>query len=121
MKPLIVRVTEKLDIMEMKLSDLSRELGIPYQRMAKWAQRSSSPKGDDAIKLEKWLNENPVKQLNGKTPNDIESLVIVLASRMSEVLSASSGRSAIVELERINKDAEELKKIRESGAFSQES
>jgi predicted XRE-type DNA-binding protein len=109
---LIEQVEKKLKAMGMKMTQLSAELGIPYQRMAKWVQRKSAPKGEDAIILTEWLKGDPVKQLRVAPPVELEALVAVLHAKVSEMLADKSGRSSLVEHESITRDAQELTKIR---------
>lgn len=50
-----------LDIMKrkgIKIPKLSKEIGIPKDRIYKWYQEGTNPKPEDALTLEKWINDN---------------------------------------------------------------
>lgn len=55
-KPLKDRLKEVMELRRVKVPALSEQTGIPKDRIYAWYRDNTSPKAEDQIRLEKWLN-----------------------------------------------------------------
>lgn len=91
---------------------LAKDCGIPEQRVYAWINKGSRPKYEDELKVREYLEEKVGNKSNAMPPSDLEATVAVVLSRLSVLLSEQSGRSALIELEQMKKDAQELAKLK---------
>lgn len=94
---------------------LAKDVGIPEQRIYAWINKGSRPKMADEEKVREYL-DSKYKTTNQsqpiKPPDDYEAVISVLLSRVSELLALKNGSSSVVELTQMQKDVEQLKKLK---------
>ena len=61
-KSLKEKVSEEMKRRGVKVPRLSKETGIPKDRIYKWYQQGSNPKPEDSITLEKWIIDSQMKR-----------------------------------------------------------
>ena len=87
---------------------ISKDLGIPEQRIYGWMNKGAQPKYEDEVKVREYLGQS----LNDTDVEELTATVSVLISRVSELLAKSSGSSSVIESERMKKDAQALMKLK---------
>lgn len=110
-------IAEILDLIQSRtgktIEDIAAEIGYtrPYLSRAKV---------EGSKKVELILKEKYVDVLQGKAnqsqnikqPSDLESTLYVLLVKVSELLAKHSGRSALIELELMKKEIQDLKNLK---------
>lgn len=94
---------------------IAKDLGIPEQRIYGWTTKGAKPSYEDAIRVKEYLlskEENTNQSQPIKPPDDYEAVISVLLSRVAELLSYRNGTSSVVELTQMQKDVEQLKKMK---------
>jgi hypothetical protein len=91
---------------------ISKDLGIPEQRIYGWMNKGAQPKYEDEAKVREYLGTN--QSLNDNDVEELTATVSVLISRVSELIAKSSGTSSVLEQERMRKDAQALKQLKSS-------
>ena len=92
----------------MKIRDFAKQTGIAEMKVYSWKAGRGNPKGDDYVKVQKFL----MNEKGGPEPPDDHYLIAVMLHRLAALLAKQSGHSEVVELEQIKKDAELLKAMR---------
>lgn len=94
-----------------KLEEIAMELGYSRPYLSRMRKTGSEPVERKIAEVYKELF-TPVS--NGISA--LEALLSVVASRVSELLSDKSGRSSLIEFERMKKDAQDLGKMNSGNA-----
>lgn len=100
------KVVELIKNSGLSVRRLSKELGIPEQRMYGWMNKGATPGHEDTQKVLAYFGNTQTKKAS-----DNEAVISVLLSRVSELYASKTGRSAVVELQQMKKDAEDLKTL----------
>lgn len=100
------KVVELIKNSGLSVRRLSKELGIPEQRMYGWMNKGATPGHEDTQKIFAYFGA-----AHTKPASDNEAVISFLLSRVSELYSLKTGRSAVVELQQMKKDAEALKSL----------
>lgn len=98
----------------MTIASFAKKTGIPVDRIYQWKNKRGHPKTKDAEKIQQFLSE-PVamepQELYAKKLTAVEASVAVLMQRVSYLLSKANHSAEIVELKRIEQDAQSLRQM----------
>lgn len=109
MSDLKERLNKALKSKGISISFVGRQLNIPHDRIRKWYSQGTTPKPDDALKIEKWLTE--LGPENVSEPSDDSALIAVLFDQLCEVLAKQNGTSALQERRRLIKLIQEYRSV----------
>lgn len=109
MSDLKEQLYKKLKAKGLSISFFARQVDIPQARIYKWYQQGTTPKPEDAIKIEKWLNEAGPE--TATEPSDDSALLAVLFDQICELLARQNGTSALQERRRLIKLIQEYRSV----------
>lgn len=88
----------------MSVPKISEATKIPPSTIYGWLKRGSKPSYEDSVKIIAFFKSKEMK-LNSA----VDSVLAVLLDRVAELLAVKNGTSAVVEREKMQRDAEFLK------------
>ena len=107
-------VAEILDFIQVRtgktLDEIAMDIGYsrPYLSRAK----TEGSKKVELLLRSKYENVLKNQSQPIKPPDDYEAVISVLLSRVAELLALKNGSSSVVELTQMQKDVEQLKKLK---------
>lgn len=109
MSDLKERLNKALKAKGISISFVGRQLNIPHDRIRKWYSQGTTPKPDDALKIEKFLNDLGPDAIS--EPSDDSALLAVLFDQLCELLAKQNGTSATLERRRLIKLIQDYRNV----------
>lgn len=108
-----IQLKKTMDERGISFPVLAKKLGIPAARMYKWYQQGTNPKPEDALIIEKWINDNKDMDLESNpVPADYLATLGVLYEKVIDLLAARDNVSTLTIRLQLEKEIQRLKEVR---------
>lgn len=118
---ILIALDEAMKERRVKVPLLSKQTGIPKDRIYKWFQQNNSPKSEDSIKIWAWITGEK-SNIPGSPPaaglkrlSECEAWISVLRDTVVETIHAASGENRAVILKKLERAKDDVLRI-SSGA-----